>query len=644
MFPVIILFIILGFLAYKYYNYGNSVESNFIFRFLNNFINNIPSLFKYFYMLVFWILPLDTVFVKLKNRILGGNSTSWFKSDREQWGMWSPWKNQQFGLIGLGILISFSLLYFSFTTPGFIKFFKWPTIITFTIIFCAFFALLLRNDYSLNMNNPFPAQGTNNDKTSWLFDRTSNYLKYLIGTGLILAILFIILYFFGKNVLFTTGGTFILMSLIFVGFLGVLYWKLSKNDKIQKLIKKYSFVGKLYYLLFLIPCLFQDTVKFIYDNVRHTPNTVYIVFILELLLISFYLILPIIQKYFYTMMPGNKDKSDLIKIDIRNKETEIIILENQIKDIKKYKSLTNADWDNIIERGLNESDKEEDLKSYLIDYLGFMEEKGEAGMDVKEAIKYVQESVSKIRGLEMKIDRNKNDIKELKEMQKFDYSDKSVVLLRDPIYLKTQSTLFNNYNENRPDDYLKYNYNYAISCWVFLHSNRKRNEYVPILNYANRPTILYNSYNNKLKIVMNNGKFMDNKCKNTEIDLNTFYNDISYDKDVLSDYFKDNDMINKKKSNCFRKKTITYKNFPLQKWTNIVINFDDGVLDVFVNSKLIATVDSIVPYMERDNVIVGSVNGISGGICNVVYFPNSISKERIDLNYNLLKNKNPPII
>ena len=319
-------------------------------------------------------------------------------------------------------------------------------------------------------------------------------------------------------------------------------------------------------------------------------------------------------------------------------------MENQIKDIKKYKSLTNADWDNIIERGLNESDKEEDLKSYLIDYLGFMEEKGEAGMDVKEAIKYVQESVSKIRGLEMKIDRNKNDIKELKEMQKFDYSDKSVVLLRDPIYLKTQSTLFNNYNENRPDDYLKYNYNYAISCWVFLHSNRKRNEYVPILNYANRPTILYNSYNNKLKIVMNNGKFMDNKCKNSEIDLNTFYNDISYDKDVLSDYFKDNDMINKKKSNCFRKKTITYKNFPLQKWTNIVINFDDGVLDVFVNSKLIATVDSIVPYMERDNVIVGSVNGISGGICNVVYFPNSISKERIDLNYNLLKNKNPPII
>ena len=41
-----------------------------------------------------------------------------------------------------------------------------------------FFALLLRNDYSLNMNNPFPAQGTNNDKTL-VFYRTSNYLKYL---------------------------------------------------------------------------------------------------------------------------------------------------------------------------------------------------------------------------------------------------------------------------------------------------------------------------------------------------------------------------------------------------------------------------------------------------------------------------------
>ena len=37
-------------------------------------------------------------------------------------------------------------------------------------------------------------------------------------------------------------------------------------------------------------------------------------------------------------------------------------------------------------------------------------------------------------------------------------------------------------------------------------------------------------------------------------------------------------------------------------------------------------------------------NGIAGGVCNVLYFPSSMSKERIETNYMFLKNNNPPIV
>ena len=83
---------------------------------------------------------------------------------------------------------------------------------------------------------------------------------------------------------------------------------------------------------------------------------------------------------------------------------------------------------------------------------------------------------------------------------------------------------------------------------------------------------------------------------------------------------------------------------PLQKWVNIVINYDGGVLDVFMDSKLLASFNNVVPYMSQDQITIGDIGGISGGVCNVVYFPQSISKERIDINYKTLSNKNPPIV
>ena len=162
---------------------------------------------------------------------------------------------------------------------------------------------------------------------------------------------------------------------------------------------------------------------------------------------------------------------------------------------------------------------------------------------------------------------------------------------------------------------MEYNYNYALNGWFFFRANslksictadipgvcNKKANYKSILNYGDKPNIFYNSIENKLKIKMNNGK----------------------DKEPIIYIIDD---------------------VPLQKWVNIVVNYDGGVLDVFMDSKLLASFNNVVPYMSQDQITIGDIGGVSGGVCNVVYFPQSISKERIDINYKILSNKNPPIV
>jgi hypothetical protein len=48
--------------------------------------------------------------------------------------------------------------------------------------------------------------------------------------------------------------------------------------------------------------------------------------------------------------------------------------------------------------------------------------------------------------------------------------------------------------------------------------------------------------------------------------------------------------------------------------------------------------------MSYDEITVGSNNGLSGGVCSVVYFPKPLSLSKIQSLYKNLKYKNPPIV
>ena len=85
---------------------------------------------------------------------------------------------------------------------------------------------------------------------------------------------------------------------------------------------------------------------------------------------------------------------------------------------------------------------------------------------------------------------------------------------------------------------------------------------------------------------------------------------------------------------------------PLQKWNYIVINNDSGTMDVFINKILVASKKHIIPdFNQAQELKIGEKNGQSGGICNVVYYPEVLSKSKIDSNYDYVKmlKLNPPI-
>ena len=47
--------------------------------------------------------------------------------------------------------------------------------------------------------------------------------------------------------------------------------------------------------------------------------------------------------------------------------------------------------------------------------------------------------------------------------------------------------------------------------------------------------------------------------------------------------------------------------------------------------------------MTLDNLTIGTDGGISGGVCNVVYFKTPLTTSKMYSLYNMVKDKTPPV-
>jgi hypothetical protein len=193
-------------------------------------------------------------------------------------------------------------------------------------------------------------------------------------------------------------------------------------------------------------------------------------------------------------------------------------------------------------------------------------------------------------------------------------SQGGVLLVNQPVYLTEQKDLasyqtlnqINTVDLSNPINPMQFNYNYGLSFWVFLDSTNPSatDKYVSILNYGDKPNILFNPVENIMIFTVN--KTDELTDKGTQV---------MYEE----------------------------KNVLLQKWNHIFVQYNGGTFDIFINGKLAKSVNNVVPYKTLDTLQIGSKNGIQGGICNITYFKTLATREKIQNLYNFFKDKTPPI-
>ena len=196
------------------------------------------------------------------------------------------------------------------------------------------------------------------------------------------------------------------------------------------------------------------------------------------------------------------------------------------------------------------------------------------------------------------------------------------LLLNEPVTLSNKTPLAGYMKLNdipEDEDYVPFTYNYALSTWVYFYgtgnTNSTFNEFTPILDYGGKPTIYYKAYDNTVRVTV---KLSDEKP------------------DFLADNLETDENGN----------VIIYeaKDIKLQKWNNFIINYQEGVMDIFLNGDLVKSVSNLVPYMSMDLLSVGNSPGINGQICNVMYYNFGLDIERIKYLYNSVKDDTPPVV
>jgi hypothetical protein len=190
-----------------------------------------------------------------------------------------------------------------------------------------------------------------------------------------------------------------------------------------------------------------------------------------------------------------------------------------------------------------------------------------------------------------------------------------LLLVNNPISIRNKTTLAS-YQTLQGSE--KFDYQYGVSFWLYLDSenpsiNLASNKYTSVINYGDKFQLEYNVRLNTMRLVtLKNGIQTTDKANKSYDEL---YNVIFEKKDIL-----------------------------LQKWNNIMINYNGGTLDIFYNGSLEKSKIEVVPFMELDTLDLGSDKGIFGRICNVNYFKEPLTTSQIYHLYNSVKDKTPPIV
>ena len=459
--------------------------------------------------------------------------------------------------------------------------------------------------------------------------------------------------FLSKNsIVFGSYIISIILIVIFIIGLAIAY-KVLKNS----VRKMRGWPGFVVNLIFFIPCLVSDFVDYILAEFKNAPNTVFVLFILELILILGYIYAPKLLKYITTKngmvlqyQPVYLNKSNILS------DSSIFLLPSSVTssvigtDISSNVYNSNfglSMWIYVNNMGLDNSGN---TGSVLFQVASPNDING------KPCIRYMGNDKWNFIFSDQLTKINKLSSGEISPF----------LITANNILIYNNNIVNNNATYDRlfaiekkyisdPNYTVTYSYSYGNVDISGVTTNEMKH----------KNTEIYHTMFNMLKDIEDDFKtYLPTKEKQNSIfqqnkkrKVMVKQNDGQYKlEEIENKYYKEkNEFTLENMYNLVQSitQTVTYNTkeqylmtIPSQKWNHIVFNYFENNVDLFINGNLERSMDlknNPILQLPTDNILVGDTNGINGSICNLVYYNNPMTQTKISQIYNTYSIKNPPV-
>lgn len=168
-------------------------------------------------------------------------------------------------------------------------------------------------------------------------------------------------------------------------------------------------------------------------------------------------------------------------------------------------------------------------------------------------------------------------------------------LLTGPVYTNNETVVEVPSVDNDLIGIEKPNYNHSITCWFWimpqsLDGRTSYTKHANILTYGGRPLLQYNPKLDTLRV-----SYRSSSSKLEEL--------------------------------------FSMKAIPKQTWNQFVINSNRGTIDIFINGELVSSKQVVEDEFIPSNIVVGSKDGIEGGIRNVDYSTELADARGVKMSY-----------
>ena len=246
----------------------------------------------------------------------------------------------------------------------------------------------------------------------------------------------------------------------------------------------------------------------------------------------------------------------------------------------------------------------------------------------------------------------------VKVYNKIQEGDKGKQLFNEPVSLKNATSMTVPF---------KFNTNYAISFWIYLvpqskEQNPSSSMFVNILDYGNKPTVTYNAALNTLRVTVRLPAKKTVPPKGEQVQTAQTAYDAAHQAALNAGATEAEAVeagartqVEVSLGEEILMADIT--KIPLQRWHHIVLAYNNGIFDIFLNGVLYRSIPGVMTDMFGTALLVGAPEGNKGKICNVVFYQGgtdplksftengiAITGEKVIGLYNNFASKNPPVI